>query len=60
MTFDVEQWRALRRVGIVDIEREIPAECGEEPLAPFELRNCSACGSSVAKTVPYAGGSMYP
>lgn len=59
--YAVEEWRKLRRVGdIVDTEREYPARPGEAPIPPFELRVCSACGSSIAKDVPYEGGTDYP
>lgn len=58
--YSVEEWRALPRSGIVDVELEHPAETGEESISPFELRTCSACGSTVSKTIPYPGGSDYP
>jgi hypothetical protein len=58
--YTLEEWRALPRVGIVDVERDLPAAPNEAPVDPFELRTCSVCGSTVGKPIPYEGGSEYP
>jgi hypothetical protein len=57
--YTVEEWRQLPRCGIVDVERDYPRRL-EKPVPPFELRTCSACGSTVSKPIPYSGGSDYP
>lgn len=58
--YTVEEWRALPSLGVVDIEREEPAEGEESRVLPFETRRCRVCGSHTSKTVPYQGGTDYP
>jgi hypothetical protein len=59
--YTVETWRCLPRVGeIIDLRREFPGGDDDGDIPPFELRTCSACGSTIGHVVPYDGGSGYP
>lgn len=64
--YTFSEWRALDRVGIVDIESFMASEPDyvrpppDQVMLPFESRNCAACGSTISVVVPYAGGSDYP
>ena len=58
--YSIEEWRALPRDGIVDVELDHPSAEDEERIAPFELRTCRVCRSTISKPVPYKGGSPYP
>jgi hypothetical protein len=60
VSYSVEEWRAIPRVGITDIELTCPAGPGEEVLEPFESRTCPRCGSTISTVIPYPGGTTYP